>query len=520
MAGVVQTEGRFDVPAEWSRRWSVGGILLLCAIVLLFIHAYSYNYVVDDAYISYRYASNLIEGHGLVFNPGERVEGYTNFLWVILTALGMQLGFDPVMLTKALCFIFSALAMIAVYRYAGSLFGLSGVLRALPVLLMAASPALAVWSLGGLETTMFAFLVTVAVLSHTRALEFGKVPVASSVAVLLASLTRPEGLLIGAVLFADFLATRPRKAAVALWLLPLVGGYLPYFIWRYSYYGFLFPNTFYAKTGGGWTHVLRGFEYVRNYFVSPGGWVYIFAIVPPFVKRGRKHVLPAVVCAVWVLYVIVIGGDGLAMYRFFVPVIPLLFLLAAVGLALSLSMLAVRTGGAAKGVITAVVIAAALLCTFYPSIRSDEKDFVVEDRIRVQGNWVPIGKWLKTYARPGESVAVTAAGALPYYSGLYTIDMLGINDVHIAHRSMPEGGTGIAGHEKYDMRYVLSKRPTYIFHYPFFTRRPVITPDQFISEWNPGERYLLESPEFRRLYEPVTEKFGNHYLNFFRLRSD
>ena len=165
------------------------------------------------------------------------------------------------------------------------------------------------------------------------------------------------------------------------------------------------------------------------------------------------------------------------------------------------------------------MLALGVLATIYPSVSSPERDFVLEDRIRVQGNWVPIGKWLRTYARPGESIAVTAAGALPFYSGLYTIDMLGITDIHIAHRKMPAGGAGIAGHEKHDMDYVLSRRPTYIFHYPFFTGRSVITRDQFVTEWNPGMIYLFESEDFRRSYEPVSEKFDGAVLNFFRLKA-
>jgi hypothetical protein len=98
--------------------------------------------------------------------------------------------------------------------------------------------------------------------------------------------------------------------------------------------------------------------------------------------------------------------------------------------------------------------------------------------------------------------------------------MLGINDVQIAHRNMPPGEAGIAGHEKHDMAYVLSRRPTYIFHYPFFTRRAVITRDQFVTEWNPGMIELFESQEFRRLYVPVSEKFGEAVLNFFKLKAD
>lgn len=497
---------------------ALGIVLVACSIVLLFFHAYSYNYTVDDAYISFRYAENLVSGNGPVFNPGERVEGYTNFLWVIFTALGMQAGLDAVLLSKVLCFAFSALTLLALYRYAGAVFDLTGPVRLLPALLAAASPAVAVWSLGGLETTLFSFLVTLAVLSHLKGMRRGEVPLVSSAALLLASLTRPEGLFVAAILFVDLLRRRPGARAAALWLLPLAAGYMPYFIWRYSYYGYLFPNTFYAKTGGGLSHVGRGLAYVKTYFFSVGGWLYVFALIPLVLGR-RKWGLLLVVCGLYIFYIVMVGGDGLAMHRFFVPVIPLLFLLVAGGLNEAAGFLGASRGRAAGTLLLAVLIAAGVAATFYPSISSPEKDFVSQDRIRVQGNWVPIGKWLEGYARPGESIAVTAAGALPYYSRLYTIDMLGINDVHIAHREMPPGEAGIAGHEKYDMEYVLSRRPTYIFHYPFFTRRAVITRDQFVTEWNPGMIRLFESQEFRSLYDPVSEKFGGAVLNFFKLKA-
>jgi hypothetical protein len=501
----------------FDRELKLGLVLIACAILILLFHAQSYNYVVDDAYISFRYARNLVEGHGPVFNPGERVEGYTNFLWVMFTALGMQAGADPVALSKILCFAFSALTLLALFRYAGPVFGLRGPLRLLPPLLVAASPAVAVWSLGGLETTFFAFTITLAVLLHIKSARSGEVPLASSVLALIACLTRPEGLLIAAILFIDLARRRPGGRALGLWLLPVAAGYVPYFIWRYSYYGFLFPNTFYAKTGGGLDHAIRGVRYIRDFFVLPGGWLYLFALVPLITAR-RKWGLVLVMCAVWIGYVVVVGGDGLAMFRFFVPVIPLLFLLAAGGLDEVFDRVGRSRGPQAAKALLTVVLAVGVLATFYPSVTSPEKDFVLQDRVRVQGNWVPIGRWLRTYARPGESIAVTAAGALPYYSGLYTIDMLGINDVHIAHRDLPVGEAGIAGHEKHDMKYVISKRPTYIFHYPFFTARAVITRDQFVTEWNPGMLRLFESEVFRRDYEPVSERFGDVALNFFKLK--
>lgn len=70
-----------------SSRWVVYGLLAACVF-----HAYYWSCLVDDAYISFRYAENLAAGHGLVFNPGERVEGWTSFLWVVILGLLSLVG--------------------------------------------------------------------------------------------------------------------------------------------------------------------------------------------------------------------------------------------------------------------------------------------------------------------------------------------------------------------------------------------------------------------------------------------
>jgi hypothetical protein len=493
--------------------------LLLAALAIsatvLLIHAYSYNYVVDDAYISFRYARNLARGDGLVFNPGERVEGYTNFLWTLMVAAGLKLGLEAVDLAKVLGFTFAAATLFLVGVFYSRIFGRTGKVSWIPAFLLALSPPLAVWTLGGLETTLFAFLVTAGLLVHIRARIQERVSMESSVVLLLACLTRPEGLLFATLVFADLLISRTGKRLLLLWLVPLVAGYLPYFLWRWSYYGYLLPNTFYAKTGGagGWG---RGLAYLAD-FLWPAGIPVLPAFLLVFMERSRRVLLPAAAMAVWVVYVLAVGGDGLAMYRFLLPVLPVAYVLTTETL-LRLGDRALLRSPAAGAVLTAALLVAAAGLTVSDSFRSPEKDFVREDRFRVQGNWVAIGKWFGAYARPGESIAVTAAGAIPYYSGLYTIDMLGINDEHIAHSPAPEMGRGIAGHEKYDMEYVLSRQPTYIIHYPFVVKRPVITRDQFETPWNPGLARLPEMPRFLQAYEPVSEPIAGLHLNFFRLK--
>lgn len=492
------------------------GIAILAAG--LFVHARAYDYVVDDAYISFRYARNLVEGEGLVFNPGERVEGYTNFLWVMLLAAGMRLRIEPVGMARVMGFGFAVLTMLALFYYSRRIYERRGWERLLPAALVAASPPVAVWAFAGLETTMFAFLVTVSLLAQVESGDRGRVSLASSVLAGLAAVTRPEGLLFAAVIFVSILLDRRLRRRALIWLIPVALIYAPYFAWRYTYYGWLLPNTYYAKTGGGWSQLIRGLTYIKHFYLWPGGAVTLLAIVPAAIRRNRKTVLPLLTCLVWTCYVAVIGGDGLAMYRFIVPVLPLWYLLAAEGLVLLLARPGKRAAIFTARPARIAVITVCLLMVLSRSLGSSERDFVHEDRIRVQGNWVPIGKWLRHYAKPGETLAIPVAGAIPYYSGLYTIDMLGITDSHIAHVRIRDMGGGRAGHEKHDIDYVLSRRPTYFFHYPFFVSRAVIDRHQFEQSWYPGFAELPDNQVFLSMYEPVSEELAGHRINFFRLR--
>src|SRR5438093_8754 len=75
-------------------------------------HSSTLRFVTDDAFISFRYAKNLVSGYGLVFNPGEKVEGYTNFLWTVLLGSGFKFSLDPVILSEVLGIFFYACTLL------------------------------------------------------------------------------------------------------------------------------------------------------------------------------------------------------------------------------------------------------------------------------------------------------------------------------------------------------------------------------------------------------------------------
>ena len=132
----------------------------LFSIAFAVLCSFFRDFVVDDAYIIYRFSQHLIQGHGLVWNIGEApVEGYTSFMWVVLNALAIGAGLDPVIFSK-LFSLLCALGVIWVLAFEAR--DLEWGLAAVLVAAMALSPLFALLTMQGLETALAALLCLVA----------------------------------------------------------------------------------------------------------------------------------------------------------------------------------------------------------------------------------------------------------------------------------------------------------------------------------------------------------------------
>ena len=137
--------------------------LAIAIAVLAFLAlAWRYRFTQDDAYISLQYARNLLEGHGLVFNVGEAVEGYSNFTWTMLLALFLKLGWPALDVARIVGVLCAAACVVWAARFAKSIEGRWGLAAALTAVLVAGNSALAFWSGAGLETGLVTLLVTAA----------------------------------------------------------------------------------------------------------------------------------------------------------------------------------------------------------------------------------------------------------------------------------------------------------------------------------------------------------------------
>jgi hypothetical protein len=238
---------------------------------------------------------------------------------------------------------------------------------------------------------------------------------------------------------------------------------IPFFLWRYGYYGDLLPNTFYAKTGGGLRAALRGLTYAGGFAMALGGPLLLLTLVPPPNRNNapiawRGYLLA--LCGAYSLYIIAVGGDHFPGERFFVTLVPWLAILIAAGLS------GIVAGLQSTGLRwLAAPLLAVLLIGYagYAYTRAAEEDLIVAGSDESLGIWREIGWWLADHGGPDTSVAAMSAGAIAFYSERTTIDMLGLTDRHIARVVAVDMGEGAAGHEKRDPAYVLDVRqPTYI----------------------------------------------------------
>jgi len=408
----------------------------------------------DDAFISFRYAKNLVEGRGLVFNPGERVEGYTNFLWVMIISLLIPF-FDPVPASKILGVACNILLIVSVWRFSRKHLGK---LAWIPPVFLALDPSVLRWSTRGLETSLFMLLLW---LTFSTAASDKIPPAVSGLIAALATMARPEGIL-AAVVVSMGLFIRPRqirfKEFLSFWIGCLIL-IVPHLLWKFIYYGNILPNTFYAKTGGGVFRIWRGAAYITHGWGWPElilGFLLLCAVL--WKNKSRELRAASFTGLAFILYILWVGGDSLGPDRFLAPVASFL-VFSAVAASHELFVKSRRNPGF---IIVHIVFAVILALNTLPMKRLVEKGSVYSSEKEAAHPRTLLGKCLAETAEMDDLLATSLIGRTPYYSGLFTLDVFGLIDPHIARRKIPNTGAGAAGHEKTDIEYILRRNPTWI----------------------------------------------------------
>lgn len=410
-------------------------------VVILTIFAFAQRYPMDDAFISYRYAKFLAEGHGFVWNIGERVEGYTNFLWTLLLAAGLKLGVTPERFSIVLSFPFYILALLFTYRLAFHFTG-SAAVGLLTLLFVGFNRSIYAFATSGLETTlqMCLFLALILLIIRQKANNWDlwgtALLSATSGIALLSRLDSAIPVAIAAFVFYRSGHWRDRRRLTAA-LAPAILLTVPWLIWKTGYYGSLLPNSFQVKVQG-FSHILYGMFYLHLFALSHvlHAHLAIFA----FHWRSMKSLAvgvyeSAVLIALWFGYAAFVGGDFME-FRFLVPILPIL-----------LTLLTALAWYFRSTIITPALLAGLGFGTIHSNFALERllHGYGVECVHHLRGhlngrseNWVLIGQKLKDYFGGSDVVvSVGAAGAIPYYSELKTIDFLGLTDKEIAYNNEP-----------------------------------------------------------------------------------
>jgi hypothetical protein len=451
------------------------GLTALC-ISVGFAGVFWPSWLSDDALISFHYAQNFAAGHGVVYNIGERVEGYTNFLWTVLFAGIIAVGGDPIAWSYIVGAALALALSLLTYRLGVYLAG--GGVGFLAALIVGTSQSVLLYTArgSGLETGLFALLVLAASGWYLAAQRHPRRLFGAGLLFALAALTRPEGVFVfgltGMHLLTVVWMQRPRPWVphIRTLLVPLLAFagaflliFLPYFVWRFTYYGDLLPNTFYAKTGGGLRQIMRGMLYAAGFTLTLGGPL-LLLIGWPWLRNWREalaswrgYLLPLVLA--YTAYIVAVGGDHFRGERFFVPLLPwIALLLADAGRQLFAAL--PQHQRMRSRVLTALLIGMGATAAL---VRTAPLDVTIRGLDESVWIWRDIGWWVADHGAPDASLAAEGAGAPAFFSRRTTIDLLGLTDRHIARVSISDMGTGVAGHEKRDPDYVLNERqPTYI----------------------------------------------------------
>lgn len=477
--------------SSWPQALVLFAVLLFYALYAAYfifqttfvIDGERYFVLFDDAMISMRYAKNLAQGYGLVWNPGgERVEGFTNPLWVVFMAL---FHLFPVPASKISLLVqisggvFILASLIFIKKISDLVTGKPW-LGILAVILTALYTPLNNWALLGMEVSVLTWMLSAAVwmvLKDLQAGRFSPLPywILGISTLVRTDMAAPFAVILGFL----FLTDRCHRRQHLLW----GGGLLVLFIagqtlFRLWYYGYPFPNTYYLKMDGYPLHlrVARGL-YVFVQFALKFNWLLFllpFAIL--LFRRERAVLLLFLVFFGQAAYSIYVGGDAWehkgGANRYLAIAMPLYFSLFVYACELLRETLVERarlgsTWGKAlsRAGLVLFVLASMVNFNYLVNNRSLEQWVLIRRPAFIEGNEenTRIGLDLKRITTPEAKIAVVTAGAAPYFAERYSIDLLGKNDLVIAREEARWTGgifnleTFRPGHMKWNYAYSIGE---------------------------------------------------------------
>jgi arabinofuranosyltransferase len=519
-----ETGGSKLSEARWPSLLAVAGLAAVVLVYLARCGAF-WDYVNDDAFITFRYSRFLAIGRGPYFNVGEHVEGYTNFLLMLLMAPVFRLGGEAAVplaakavgvasgigsLLVAWALVRTLLAANATLHRQASAVGVGA------AALLAASPAFAVNSTSGLATTLFGFLLVLGVMLSIRGEQRGSW-CGAGIAFAGLVLARPEGIFlfaiawVGTALAVAWARRRPSGTGEVRTLRPseayrrllvdaavVASVFAAHLLFRIlAYDGEWLPNTYYAKAGGFWK--VDAWRYVYDGIVAPFFGplgVSLAALGAAAAVRRTKHALVVFATAVGGACVpFITGSDWMPGWRLLVPYLPIAACAVAIGWASALAWALPRARTAAP---IAVLVGALVLGWTQLPLQAKMQEVIGLRARGYETGHRALAEWLRDEAaEPGDRVALMDIGIVGYLCVEQSIlDLSGLTDRFIAKSE------GSFLRKRYDPKYVLEKKPRFVVLTLtadgwYYQPPPPGTQFHF---WTRVERRLYRDEEFQARY--------------------
>lgn len=490
------------------------------------------NYA-DDTYIHLHFAHHLASGEGIVWNIGEApVEGSTSFLYLLMIAAIEIAGIQPIWTLPYIAVVFSILLLLNTFILLQTLNPKNLIANITATVMLSLFPPITTWSKSGLEVMLYAFAILFCASLYILYLKDSIPAYFVGIAFAITAFIRPECLLLFfATAIYDFgvvylSGTKKYKSSILL-IISFLSIYLPVFLWKWSYFGYPFPNTYYAKTGGGMIQILGGISYLmtqlKENFIPAVilGIFYLFTI-----KRDtyffEKIYLFFLLLASWGI-VTINGGDYMGTARFLTPTISFLYILGGLGISYIINRF--KNSNLQLGfVILFLLISFFDWQASYPILEDHgNKKFpgagfgYKPKYIISTPEFVFMGKELQKITQPDESIALVPIGAIGYYSGLTVYDMVGLVDPVIAHEPFSQEyikDSWKPGHDKGNGNYILSLQPTYIL----LIDRLTLEPEEGVDDWALQYKSIVEiwnSEQFHEDYFYCPFQANGWYINLY-----
>jgi hypothetical protein len=420
----------------WAKHLTLVVIIFVATFLPLTFINFEKIHPAEDAAMLMRYAVHLAEGYGIVWNKGEKpVDGATDFLFMVMTALLIKSGLTPEVAIRSLIFTAHLINALLIYFAGALIFRVDHRIAFLASLLLVSGNGMfyVATCFGAPVFALFASAAWLCVMRMILVQSEWSWALAYGFFSLLTGLTRPEGVILTFLMLVGLVIARGWRSALTpaiAWLAFVVGLGGLYFLWRWDYFGHPLPNPFYKK-GGGTLHLDGLRNSVQNFIGLNRLFIVLWLIAMLIAPTSR--VLYGMITPIlgFVFAFILLSPEMNIQARFQYVTLPLMIIASfhayqvirdSVQITLKSSSVGVRLGLGAL-----LLLPLLILYRGHGDIRRT---------LPGHDGRYDVAVALSEYAQKGYYLAVTEAGLLPFYSRWKSIDTWGLNDSWIAHNGL------------------------------------------------------------------------------------